>query len=223
MMTDHTHAPPRAHICLIRHGETTWNTERRLQGHLDIPLNTHGLEQAHATGRYLANTDFSAIYTSDLQRAHTTATAIAQHQNAQPVPTCLTSLRERHYGVLQGLTYSDAEIQHPEIFYHFKARTPDFTFGNSGENLLDFNRRITDTLTALAARHTGKQILVVTHGGVLDIVYRLVNGIGITPPRTWPIPNAAINWIEHTDSQWHLQEWAIQTHLDQAQDELPTT
>ena len=123
-------------ICLVRHGETAWNAERRLQGHLDIPLNEHGLAQAAATARSLGGERFDAAYCSDLTRARQTADAIASHlglslcQNAQ--------LRERHYGVFQGLTYDEAQNQHPEAYRHFEQRDPDFAFTEGGESLKGF-------------------------------------------------------------------------------------
>ena len=222
-MSSATLTTPSCSLCLVRHGETTWNTEYRLQGHLDIPLNSNGIRQAHATGRHLENIRFNAVYSSDLERAHTTAGIITQYQPISLEPVCLPDLRERHYGILQGLTHTEAEIQHPEVFHHFKARTPAYSLEGNGESLLDLTQRISTTLHDLIRSHPGEQILIVTHGGVLDTIYRIVTGADISAPRTWMIPNAAINWIEHADNTWRLREWAVQSHLEQARDELSTT
>jgi len=100
-------------FCLVRHGETAWNTERRLQGHLDIPLNDTGRAQAAATADALADDRFHALYTSDLARAQDTAQALAARIE-RPVAQ-ITALRERHYGIFQGLTYDEAMTRHPEI------------------------------------------------------------------------------------------------------------
>ena len=105
-------SPQSAHacrICLVRHGETAWNAERRLQGHIDIPLNPRGLSQAEATARSLARAGerFAALYSSDLQRARQTAEAVARAHGL--AATHDARLRERHYGVLQGLTFDEAE------------------------------------------------------------------------------------------------------------------
>lgn len=206
-------------ICLVRHGETDWNAERRLQGHIDVPLNTTGLAQARATAANLAGQHFTAVYTSDLQRARQTAAEAAQALALEPRPE--PRLRERHYGEFQGLTYGEAQTRYPEDYRRFHERDPEFAFGNDGESLEEFAARIRATLEALAARHAGEQILVVTHGGVLDIAHRLTSGKPLESARDFTIPNAALNWIEYTDEGWRLLAWAQQAHLEAARDELP--
>jgi len=206
-------------ICLIRHGETDWNAERRLQGHIDVPLNATGLAQARATAANLAEHDFSAVYTSDLRRARQTAAEAARTLDLEPRPE--PRLRERHYGNFQGLTYVEAERRYPEGYRRFHERDPAFAFGEDGESLEDFAARIRAALEALVARHAGEQILVVTHGGVLDIAHRLTSGKSLTCARDFTIPNAALNWIEHTGEGWRLLAWAQQGHLAAARDELP--
>ena len=206
-------------ICLVRHGETDWNAERRLQGHIDVPLNATGLAQARATATNLAEHDFSAVYTSDLQRARQTAAEAARalELEAQTEPR----LRERHYGSFQGLTYAEAQVRYPEGYRRFHERDPSFDFGEAGESLEEFADRIRTALEALAERHAGEQILVVTHGGVLDIAHRLTSGKPLESVRDFTIPNAALNWIEYTDDGWRLLAWAQQGHLAAARDELP--
>ena len=95
-------------LCLIRHGETNWNAERRLQGHTDTPLNEHGQAQARLMARALKNTqlEFDALYSSNLQRAVDTAHAVTELLNIPA--TAMSELRERHFGVLQGLTITEA-------------------------------------------------------------------------------------------------------------------
>ncbi|BAL23346.1 phosphoglycerate mutase 2 [Azoarcus sp. KH32C] len=206
-------------LCLVRHGETAWNTEQRLQGHLDIPLNPTGEAQALATAASLATEHFAAVYCSDLQRAKQTAAAIARQRKSrieyQP------HLRERHYGHFQGLTYAEAEARFPEDYRRFKQRDPEFTFPGGGESLAGFAQRIADVLAQVAARHRGEQALIVTHGGVLDIVHRLASGKPLDTPRDFTIPNAALNWIEYDGSHWQLISWADQRHLEATRDELP--
>ncbi len=210
-------------ICLVRHGETAWNTEHRLQGHIDIPLNDTGLSQAEATARTLARAGlrFSALYSSDLQRASQTAAAIAR---VHALPTNHDArLRERHYGHFQGLTHDEAESRHPDCFRRFKAREPQFALPERGESLTDLATRIHAALEEIAHRHKGEAVVVVTHGGVLDIVHRLASGKGLEAARDFAIPNAALNWIEHTAGSWHLLAWADESHLRGALDELPHT
>ncbi|MCK2089495.1 histidine phosphatase family protein [Thauera aromatica] len=206
-------------ICLVRHGETAWNTERRLQGHIDVPLNGTGLAQAEAAARHLAGQGFAALYSSDLQRAHQTAAAIGRPHGLDAEPE--HRLRERHYGLFQGLTYEEAEHRHPELYRRFKARETTLAFPEGGESLRDFADRVRAALTDIALRHRGEQVLVVTHGGVLDITHRLATGTALASPRNFPIPNAALNWIEYQSSAWRLLAWADESHLQETLDELP--
>ena len=213
-----------AHACTIshvRHGETAWNTERRLQGHIDIPLNPRGLSQAEATARSLARAGerFAALYSSDLQRARQTADAVARaHQLAA---THDARLRERHYGVLQGLTFDEAALHQPQAWQHFKRRDPMVALDGGGESLAGLAARVHGALEEIAARHAGETVVVVTHGGVLDIAHRLATGKPLEEARDFAIPNAALNWIEHTAGSWRLLAWADESHLTDALDELP--
>ncbi|MBT0960485.1 histidine phosphatase family protein [Denitromonas iodatirespirans] len=209
-------------ICLVRHGETDWNAQRRLQGHTDIPLNHTGRAQAEATAALLAPLHFDAAYTSDLSRAADTALAIGRRRGLDATP--LAALRERHYGAFQGLTYDEARARHPAAYAHFEARTPDVALPDGGESLRAFAARITGALDTLVCRHAGQQILVVAHGGVLDIVHRIASGRALHLPRDFKIPNAALNWIRHdAPDTWVIERWAEQAHLDRARDELPNS
>ncbi|SIQ39348.1 phosphoglycerate mutase [Aromatoleum tolulyticum] len=206
-------------LCLVRHGETAWNAELRLQGHLDVPLNLTGEAQAAATAASLATVHFAAVYCSDLQRARQTAVAITRNRAA--AVEFQDRLRERHYGAFQGLTYAEAEARFPDDYRRFKQRDPHFTFPGGGESLAEFAGRVEGVLADLAASHSGQQVLVVTHGGVLDIVHRLAAGKPLDAPRDFTIPNAALNWIEYDGTRWHLVSWADKRHLEASRDELP--
>ncbi|MBW7859578.1 MAG: phosphoglycerate mutase family protein [Rhodocyclaceae bacterium] len=205
-------------LCLIRHGETSWNVERRLQGHLDVPLNEAGRRQACLSAAALAGQSFSALYCSDLGRAHETARWIAEALGLDPVP--LESLRERHYGAFQGLTYDEARTRFPEDYARFAAREITTALPGGGESLAAFATRIRRALEALTQRHHGERILVVTHGGVLDIAHRMARPMHLDAPRDFEIPNAALNWIRGSGSGWQLLGWADRTHLAAALDEL---
>ena len=204
-------------ICLVRHGETAWNTERRIQGHIDIDLNATGEAQARALGRSLLGHSFAAAYSSDLRRAwHTAQIATAGLGLAvSPAPI----LRERHFGVLQGITSQEASQQEPHAHRHHLARTPDYDY-ETGESLVEFAARVMTGLEHFVARHAGREVLAFTHGGVLDAAYRAVTGRALEAPRDFPLPNAALNWIEHQDGAWHLISWADSSHLQQTLDEL---
>lgn len=207
----------RTRLCLVRHGETAWNTERRLQGHLDVALNEHGLRQATLTARALATEQFDVAYSSDLVRARLTAEIIA----GDPLQVSIEAgLRERHYGCFQGLTYTEAEARFPEDYARFLARDSGLAFSGGGESLQSFAHRIEQTLTKIVDAHRGQQILIVTHGGVLDIIHRLTTGSTLDAPRDFTIPNAALNWIERENEEWRLLSWGDQRHLDTSLDEL---
>ncbi|MDT3668744.1 MAG: histidine phosphatase family protein [Aromatoleum sp.] len=206
-------------LCLVRHGETAWNAERRLQGHLDVPLNETGRLQAEAAARSLAGHTFAALYSSDLGRARETATAagraLALDMTIEP------ALRERHYGDFQGLTYDEARARFPADYDRFHARDADFAFAGGGESLTAFAARIRRVLSRIAVAHPGEQVLVVTHGGVLDVAHRLTSGKALEAKRDFTIPNAALNWIEFDGGAWRLVAWADEAHLQGARDELP--
>jgi len=200
-------------IIAIRHGETAWNVDSRLQGHLDIPLNDVGLWQARQAALALADEPIDAIYSSDLQRAWVTARAIAE--TTQAPLTAHQGLRERSFGVLQGHTFEELEAKEPEQAYRWRKRDPAFA-PEGGESLIALRERITATTYALAAQHVGGQIVLVAHGGVLDVLYRAATRQDIQAPRTWQLGNAAINRLLWTSDGLSLVGWADTQHLDNA-------
>jgi probable phosphoglycerate mutase len=200
-------------ILAIRHGETAWNVDSRLQGHLDIPLNDVGLRQAEHLASALATREaVDAIYASDLSRAHATAQAIARAMG-NTVSTHL-GLRERHFGVFQGRTFDEVEAELPEHAWHWRKRTPDWSPPEGGESLLALRERIVRTVDELAARHAGQQIVLVAHGGVLDILYRAATRLDLQAPRTWQLTNTAVNRLLWTPQGLSLVGWGDTSHLD---------
>lgn len=206
-------------LCLIRHGETAWNAERRIQGQLDIPLNANGEAQAKATAAALHGQAFDAAFCSDLIRAHATARASTERLSIALTPDA--QLRERHYGIFQGLTYAEAEQRYPRDFARHAQRDPDYALPAGGESLNDLDARIRAAIGRIIAAHPGGRVLIVTHGGVLDILHRLVTAKPLSQPRDFALPNAALNWVAHEESGWRLIEWADQRHLSHTRDELP--
>jgi probable phosphoglycerate mutase len=202
---------------MIRHGETAWNAEGRVQGQLDIPLNDIGRAQARATAEALAGHDFTAIYCSDLIRVRQTAEPAAR-KLALPV-SYDAALRERHYGMFERLTYVEVREKHPAEYARFRDKDPDFDF-NGGESLRGFNERALGAVGRLIENHPGEQILVFTHGGVLEMVYRHAGAVGLSSPRNFEIPNAGINWLEIAPQAWNVLQWAHVAHLDAALDDL---
>ncbi len=201
-------------ILAIRHGETAWNVDTRIQGHLDIPLNEKGQWQAARLARALAGRDaIHAIYSSDLQRAHDTARAIAAATGA-PLATH-AGLRERCFGRFEGRTYAEIEQTWPEESEHWRRRTPEWAPAG-GESLLTMRARIAQVLDELAARHPGQQIALVAHGGVLDQLYRLATNMELQAPRTWQLGNTAVNRLLWTPQGLSLVGWADTSHLEDA-------
>lgn len=205
-------------ICMVRHGETDWNVEKRIQGHIDNPLNTVGFAQANAAAAGLVAHPFHAIYSSDLDRAWQTALAIGRRQGLEVRRS--PGLRERHYGVLQGLTTAEVAVRYPKAYAHYLSRTPDHNF-RTGESLLDFAARIVAAIEALASEHVGENVLLVSHGGVLDVCYRRATGRDLAAPRDFSIPNAALNWFEVGSDGWHLLAWADRSHLGRSLEDSP--
>ena len=202
---------------MIRHGETAWNAEGRVQGQTDVPLSPTGEAQARALVAALAGERFAALYASDLARARQTAAPAARALGLEL--RLDASLRERHYGKFETLTYAEARERHPQDFARFKAKDPHYDFG-SGESLLAFNARAVACVTDIARRHVGEAVLVFTHGGVLEMVHRHARGTGLSAPRDFDIPNAALNWIEVAGQEWRVHVWAERGHLDAALDDL---
>jgi probable phosphoglycerate mutase len=207
-------------IIAIRHGETAWNVDTRLQGHLDIALNPKGVWQAVQLAQALTSEPIAAIYASDLQRAWQTAGAIAD--TTQSPLTASPSLRERCFGSFEGKTYAELENQWPEESLRWRKRDPVWA-PPGGESLLAMRQRISTAVDALAQQHIGGQIVLVAHGGVMDILYRLATGQELQAPRSWHLGNAAINRLLWTPDGLTLVGWGDTHHLeDVALDESST-
>lgn len=198
-------------ILAIRHGETAWNQEARIQGQLDIPLNDRGLWQATQTAQALRDESIAAVYTSDLQRAVQTAQPLARHHQ-QSLQFHL-GLRERHFGECQGYTWTELAERSPDITDAWRRRVPEFA-PPGGESLLALRTRVVQTFDELAERHLGEQIVVVAHGGVLDIVYRAAARVDLQSPRTWSLANAGINRVLWTPEGLSLVGWGDVSHLE---------
>ena len=210
---------PATRIVVIRHGETAWNTESRIQGHTDIPLNDTGLWQADRVAHALRTEPLQAVYSSDLQRARATAEAIAQAQTQHTPLTLDEALRERHFGQLEGLTHQEIAESWPEQARRWRGRDPSFG-PEGGESLQAFYDRCVSTLARLARRHPGGHIAVVAHGGVLDCFYRAATHTALHAPRAWKVGNAAINRLSYSPEGFTLLDWADEHHLGEALDEI---
>lgn len=198
-------------LVVIRHGETAWNAEGRLQGHRDIPLNVLGRRQAAGLAGALADEGLAAVVASDLQRAWQTGVALAAGLGLPLLPE--PGLRERCFGMLEGLTHAEIEAQWPDHARCLRHRTPDFAPAG-GESLVDFQARCLATVHQLAATFAGQTIALVCHGGVLDGLYRAATHVALDRPRSWPLANASINRLLHTPQGLALVGWNDSAHLD---------
>lgn len=209
-------------IVLIRHGETAWNAERRLQGHLDIALNPEGERQARALGRALAGERIDHIVSSDLMRARQTAEAVAVH-HGRPVQQD-SALRERCYGGFEGLLYSEIAQRFPAEFTAWQARDVDGVLpagANRGETFREFYDRVHGAMLRWAAAHPGQALVLVAHGGVLECAYRAALGLSLETPRDFKVHNASINRFVVAGGALRLVKWGETEHLrDEALDDL---
>ncbi len=198
-------------IIAVRHGETAWNVATRIQGQLDIGLNARGRWQAAQVAQALRGEPLQAAYASDLARAWDTAQTIAQ---ASAVGlTAHVGLRERGFGEFEGLTHADIEARWPEHALRWRQRDPHWAPPN-GESLAELRDRIRHTLDELASAHVGQQIVLVAHGGVLDVLYRLATGQAAEAPRSWQLGNATINRLIWTPEGLSLVGWSDARHLE---------
>ena len=198
-------------VLAIRHGETAWNRDARIQGQIDIPLNDAGLAQARSLAQALAEDALAAVYSSDLLRAHQTAEAVAAAQGL--VVHADVGLRERHFGDFEGRTYHEIDADLPELAQRWRRRDPDFG-PPGGEVLKAFFARSVSAIERIAASHRGQTIAVVCHGGVLDCLYRAATHVALDRPRSWDLGNAAINRLLHTPQGFSLIGWNDSAHLE---------
>ncbi len=200
-------------VC-VRHGLTNWNAEGRIQGQLDIPLNPQGEAQAQALADALQEEAVDQVFCSDLQRCRQTLAPLLARRGL-PVQWH-TGLRERSFGEFQGQTWAELAEREPEAVQRWRARDPVFA-APGGESLSAFSERVLSVVRQLAAQHAGRHLLLVTHGGVLDCLYRAALGLDLQAPRSWRLGNAAINRLMVTSGQLHLVGWADDGHLSALQ------
>ena len=200
-------------LIAVRHGETAWNVGTRIQGQLDIGLNATGEWQARRVGQALADEAIDVIYASDLTRAWNTALEIARPPGLQVRPE--PRLRERAFGCFEGMSFAEIEQNLPDQARLWRERDPAFT-PEGGESLLVFRDRITAVAAELAARHPGELVVLVAHGGVMDVLYRAATRQGLQAPRTWMLGNASINRLHWTPEGFILVGWSDTTHLNDA-------
>ena len=195
---------------VVRHGETQWNVEARVQGQGNSPLTATGMAQAEAIAERLAAERFDVLVASDLGRAMQTAQAIARRCGHGIVLD--PRLRERDFGQGEGMTYEEIDRAWPDVFTRQRETDPDAVVPG-GESRRQFHERVRDAFASLAREHEGKRVAVVAHGGVLAALYRLIHDIPVGKPHAVPIANASYNAVAFEADAWAIEAWDDVDHL----------
>ena len=204
---------PETWLVVVRHGETQWNRERRIQGyHADSALTATGEAQAAALAGRLAREGIDALFASDLGRTRSTAHPIGLATGIAPVHDA--GLRERSYGIFEGRTFAEIEKHYPAEYARIMARDPHYA-APGGESALQFRDRVLGTLERIAVHCSGKRAAVVTHQGVLGMLYRHALELPLDSPKRPPMQNASCNHFRYCSGRWILESWCDVAHLDE--------
>jgi probable phosphoglycerate mutase len=197
-------------LLFIRHGETDWNRQQRFQGQIDVPLNATGQAQAARLGQRLAAEPCDALFSSDLARAQQTAAPLAAAWS-KPA-TLVPGLREQSFGVLEGLDVPTIKARHADLWQQWLEHRGDFALPG-GESLRQFHARVLSAVRELAVAAPGKRLVVVTHGGVLDMLWRTAHGLSLDGLRECEIPNTGLNRLRWAADALQIERWADDEHL----------
>jgi probable phosphoglycerate mutase len=196
-------------LYILRHGETQWNTEQRFQGQADSPLTPEGERQARLLAERVAALSPSAVYTSDLGRAHSTARIIADACGLMPESD--TRLRERNVGILTGLTFDHIRDGHADIWERYFEVDFIIPEGESLNQLLDRGQSF---LNYIAEAHKHEKVVAVSHGAFISTMLRYVLHIPHNAPRNFALYNCALNMLEYAHGAWRLRVLGDRAHLD---------
>ena len=201
-------------LIVVRHGETEWNRELRFQGHADVGLNAMGHEQALRIATRVGLEKPACVVSSDLLRAQQTATQIAVQTQ---LPLVLDAAwRGQHFGVVDGMTPAEIERLHPLQWREWLEFRQDHAMPG-GESRRVFHTRIVDALHRAVLEHCGQRVVIVTHGDVLDMLWRTARGSSLDGMRECRIPNAGFNRVRIFDGaaavSVELLNWAETDHL----------
>jgi broad specificity phosphatase PhoE len=200
-------------LFLVRHGQSTWNREHRIQGQLDPPLSDEGRRQAERVGQRLAGRRFAGFYSSDLKRAFETSQAIEAATSHKP--ESIPGLREIFLGEWEGLRTDDLAQRFPEAWASW-TEEPDWDLVPGGEGAELFETRVAAALDEILERHRHGDVVVVTHGGVIQIALHRVIGRPSRGLFPFKIQNASISVIEKRDGRMIIGGVNDTSHLDPA-------
>ena len=198
-------------MIIVRHGEAQWNLQDRAMGQLDSPLTPNGIRQAYALGDRLRRLSFTTLYTSYLGRAAQTVNIIASICDKKVIFN--SGLRERNFGIFQGLTLSEMQEKFPQERQDFEQNDFEYIVPE-GESLKQLRQRSFQILTAIAQPYLGETIVVVTHGGILMCFFEEVLGIIHKKPLPFKQDNANLCVFEYTNGRWILMVWNDISHLE---------
>ncbi len=209
-MNPHSDGSPVTELLFIRHGETDWNRLQRFQGHVDVALNDTGRAQARRLAARLAAERHDALFSSDLQRARETAAPLAAAWGRDD--GVLPGFREQNFGLLEGLDAPTIQQRHPELWRGWLQQDADFA-APGGESQRQFHARVMNALRELVAARAGQRVVVVTHGGVLDMLWRSAHGLPLAGLRQCHIPNTGINRLRSSGLALQIEVWGDDAHL----------
>ena len=197
-------------IILIRHGETEWNSQQRMQGHSNSDLSSVGQAQIQALGQWMKNVPYDHIYSSDSLRAKQTAEAITQFSGHELKVDL--RLREKNLGVFEGLTSEEASERHPEVFRLFKTAGSKYVIdeGESTQQLLD---RALEIVDEILVKHSEERVLLVTHGGFVRVLMKHTLGLSLDSPTCFFIKNTGVFSLEWED-KWMVSQMGGVSHLE---------
>ena len=202
-------------LLVIRHGETVWNSEQRFQGHEDSPLTESGRNQVVALGRRMEEIKFDTLISSDLGRTQETAAIIADFTGH--AVELDSRLRERNYGVLEGLSIHEIKAKHSKVLNQLKTDDPDFILPGGESHRQHYQRNVA-FIEELLAKKSGATVAVVAHGGVLDSIFRYVAGLPLEQPRCFITTNASLTIVSHGNfyetTRWVIETWCDAAHLN---------
>ena len=206
-------------LILVRHGETDWNAEGRIQGMLDVPLNALGMQQAELAAAEVARTiNVAELVSSDLVRTRETTKPINEATGFEP--RFDARIRERNFGVWQGKTYEEWRVLDAVGMARYNAGDPDYG-PEGGETASQFLKRCVDAVTDLVLGSLEKTLILVTHGGVVSSMVRHAQGLNPQSARTWSVPNASISeWrVEYVndDPVFYVDRIGDVAHLEYAE------
>ena len=204
--------PQLTRLILIRHGESTWNRERRIQGQLDPPLSDLGRAQAQRVAGRLAGRRIEALYTSDLLRASQTAEPIAAAVRLESTPA--PELREIFLGEWEGLHTDDIAARFPAAWDEW-TREPSWDLVPGGEGAAAFEKRVESALLRLLERHPSGDVIAVTHGGVIQIALHHVVGRSSHGIFAFRISNGSVSVLERRNGRMVIGRVNDTSPLDQ--------